>query len=80
MAHCDFIETCPFLHNKIIDMPITSCNLVESYCYGAFATCSIHKAAMTHGIDKIPKDISPEDTYELSDDVIESVLLGRVGW
>jgi hypothetical protein len=80
MAHCDFIGTCPFLNEKIMTMPLTACVLVENFCDSCFDKCAIHNFAMTDSIDNVPKHVCPDDTYELSDEVVESVLLGRVGW
>ena len=79
MKRCDFIGTCPFLSEKIVDMPIASCNLVETYCHGEFAKCSIHEVATVHGIDKIPEHVTPEDTCALSDKVIQLGLWDKLG-
>jgi hypothetical protein len=80
MASCEFMQTCIFLNNKVVRMPITTQKLVESYCDGDFTKCTIHKNALAHGIDKVPKYVSPDDEYELSDWMIELVLVGRLGW
>lgn len=66
MNRCDYIKICPFLSEKIVNMPRTSCNLVETYCHKDFVMCEIHKAAMTHGIDKVPQHVTPEDKCEIS--------------
>jgi hypothetical protein len=42
--------------------------------------CTIHKVAVTHGILKVPKYVSPDDKYELSDRIIELDLWGKLGW
>ena len=80
MANCDFIEICPFLNEKTIEMPITTQNLVDQYCYGDFSRCSIHNVAMTLGIDKVPKYLYPNDKYELSQSIKDLILWGRLGW
>jgi len=80
MARCDFIGKCPFLNEKIMNMPLTAGVLVENYCDSRFATCNIHTIALTHSIDNVPKHVFPDDTYELTDEIVESVLVGRIGW
>ena len=42
--------------------------------------CTIHKVAVTHGIGKVPKYVSADDKYELSDRIIELDLWGKLGW
>ena len=80
MARCDFIDACPFLNAKMIDMPITTHSLVENYCYGNFTMCTIHNVAVAHGSDNVPKDVSPGDKYELSEKMINLIFSGRFGW
>lgn len=80
MESCDFINTCPFLNEKVVKMPLTTQKLVEHYCDGDFNMCTIHKVAVTHGIGKVPKYVSPDDKYELSDRIIELDLWDKLGW
>ena len=80
MERCDLIDTCAFLNDKMIDMPLTTHKLLEKYCVGDFTLCSIHRVAMTQGIDKVPSNVFPGDKYELSDRVIELALWGKLGW
>ncbi len=80
MAICDFIDTCPFLNKMIINLPINTHELAETYCYGDFTMCKIHKVAMVHGIDMVTKYVAPDGKYELSDRVIDLVLWGKIGW
>ncbi len=80
MISCDFNNTCPFLNKKVIDLPLTTTKLVENYCTGEFSLCTIYKVAQTHGIDKVPRYVSPDDTYELSHRVIELARLDKLGW
>ena len=79
MAKCYFIDTCPFLNDKMINMPITTNKLVERYCAKDFTMCKIHKVAMIHGIDMVLINVSPNDWYELTDRLIELVLWGKFG-
>ena len=71
MVSCDFNDTCHFLNKKAIAMPLTTMNMVESFCRRNFTGCTIHRIAMTHGIDKVPRYVSPDDKYELSNRIIE---------
>jgi len=71
MVGCDFNDTCHFLNKKVIAMPLTTLNLVESFCRRDFTSCAIHRIAMVHGIDKVPRYVSPDDKYELSNRIIE---------
>jgi hypothetical protein len=80
MVTCEFAGTCPFLNKEIIDMPLSTHLLSESYCEGYFTMCAIHKAAMTLGISNAAKQVSPGDRYKLSSRVLELVLWGEVGW
>lgn len=75
MARCDFIGTCPFLNETMIKMPIITQKLEVLYCNGDFTKCMIYKFAVIHGIDKVPKFASPDDKNELSDRMIELVLM-----
>ena len=50
METCEFTDTCSFLNEEIINMPLSAHLLLESYCEGDFTMCTIHKAAMIHGI------------------------------
>lgn len=63
MNRCVYIKTCPFLSEKIVDMPKSSCNLVETYCHKDFVLCEIHKVAVTYGIDKVPGHFTPIDAF-----------------
>ena len=63
MNRCDFIKVCPFLSEKIVNMPKSSCNLVETYCHKDFVMCEIHKVAVTLGMDKVPEHVTPIDAY-----------------
>ena len=65
MGYCDFNDKCYFLNVKIIEMPLTTGYAKTSYCHGDFTKCTIYKNAKIHGIDKVPRYISPEDIYEL---------------
>lgn len=80
METCIYNDNCPFLNKKVVDMPITTQSLVQSYCKGSFASCTIHKVATNHGIDKVPKYVSPDDKYELSQRVIELHRLDKSSW
>lgn len=80
MVSCVFNDKCSFLNKKVIDMPLTTHSLVENYCAGESTMCAIHKAAMTHGIDKVPKYVSPDDKYELSHRVVELNLKDKSSW
>jgi hypothetical protein len=79
MVRCEFNDKCSFLNKKVLAMPLTTRSLVENFCHGDFKKCTIHKIAMIHGIDKIPKYVAPDDQYELSDRVIELVQQGKLG-
>lgn len=50
METCEFTDTCSFLNEEIINMPLSVHLLLESYCEGDFTMCTIYKAAMIHGI------------------------------
>lgn len=80
MASCVFNDRCSFLNKKVIDMPLTTHTLVGKYCSGEFTSCAIHKAAVTHGIDKVPQYVSPDDKYELSYRVIELHQMDKSSW
>jgi len=80
MVSCEFNDTCHFLNNKVIDMPLTTRNAVNDFCHGDFTICTIHQIAMTHGINKVPKYVSPDDKYELSSRVIELAHMNRLCW
>lgn len=80
MAHCEFMDSCSFLSDRIIDMPIATCNLVETLCNKGFDVCAIHTIALTQGINNVPKSILPQEKQMITDKVTELVLWGRLGW
>jgi len=79
MVSCEFNDKCRFLNKKVLVMPLTTHSLVECFCHGDFRKCTIRRIAMTHGIDKIPRYVSPDDQYELSGRIIELVQQGKLG-
>jgi hypothetical protein len=79
MVGCEFNNACHFLNKKVIDMPLTTLNAVNNFCHGDFAICTIHKIATSHGINEVPKYVSPDDQYELSSRIIESVHRSKIG-
>lgn len=80
MKSCDFKDTCHFLNKKVAAMPLTTFNQVKTYCGSDFTLCTIYKAALAHGIDKVPKYVSPDDKYELSHRIVDLVHRDRSSW
>lgn len=80
MLRCEFNDNCHFLNQKVTDMPLTTHTLVQNYCKGSFTTCTIHRVALHHGIDRVPCYVSPDDKYELSHRVIELHLMDKSSW
>jgi hypothetical protein len=76
MGKCDFDTECYFLNVKTVTLPFTTCHARTTYCNGDFSKCTIYKAARAHGIDKIPRYVSPDDKYELNSRIVEN---GRWG-
>src|SRR5665647_3098553 len=48
METCEFTDTCPFLNEEIINMPLSAHLLLESYCEGDLTMCTIHKLSLIH--------------------------------
>ena len=80
MPSCEFNDNCSFLNKKAIAMPLTTLNLVKNYCGGDFTLCTIYKAALVHGIEKVPGYVSPDDQYELSHRIVELVHRDKSRW
>jgi hypothetical protein len=59
-------------------MPFTTGHAKTKYCNGDFTTCTIYRAAKTHGIDKVPRYVSPDDKYVLHRRIVENAPLGKM--
>lgn len=70
MEKCDFRGECFFVNEIMIARPLTTGYARAAYCDGDFAACTIYKVAKAHGIDKVPRYVSPEDSYEFNDRVV----------
>jgi len=64
MAQCDLIGSCLFFNKLLKDMPCTAEYLVNKYCRGDFANCTLYKYAKAIGKDYVPKYLYPDDMYE----------------
>ena len=78
MGICDFNTDCYFLNVKTVDMPLITCQASTKYCKGDFRNCAIYNSARIHGIEKIPKYVSPDDKYELSSRIVENSRWGKM--
>lgn len=65
MRHCEFKATCFFINEIIDSLPFTTQYEKARYCDGDFTNCTIRKVALDHGINKVPRYLSPGDKYEL---------------
>ena len=74
MESCEFRKRCSFVNETMVGMPLTTLKLVERYCEGDIAKCLIHEFANTDGIDKVPKYVYPNDTFESTSWYNEQVL------
>ena len=66
MEECDFKAKCYFLNVAAISRPLTTAYAKSTYCDGDFSSCTIYKVAKAHGIDKVPRYVAPEDSYEFN--------------
>ena len=80
MGHCDFTTACYFLNVKTADLPLTTGHAKATFCSGNFTACAIYRNARTHGIDKVPRYVSPDDTYELDGRLVENCSWDKLTW
>ena len=78
MQNCDFNTECFFLNVKTAALPLTTGLARTKYCNGDFTTCTIYKSAKIHGIDMVPRYVSPEDKYVLHHRIVENAPLGMM--
>jgi hypothetical protein len=78
MGDCDFKATCHFLNVETVYRPLTTEYAKTTYCHGDFASCTVYKAAKAHGIDRVPRYVSPDDTYKLHSRIVENGPLSKV--
>lgn len=80
MGSCDLNTECHFLNEIMRERPLTTGYAQAVYCNGDFARCTIYRVAQTHGIDRVPIYVNPDDQYELSRRVIELALQDKSSW
>ena len=78
MKSCDFSAQCYYQNVKAVALPLITGQTRTDYCHGDFPKCAIYKAAKSHGIDKVPRYVSPGDRYELHPRIVENRTLSKV--
>jgi len=77
MKCCDYYAQCYFQNVKTAALPFITRGTRADYCLGEFTRCAIYKAARFHGIDKVPRYVSPGDRYELLPRIVENSSLRK---
>ena len=60
MAACEYLTSCIFLTNALVNMPKTSEYIKNKYCYGNFSACARFFVSKSVGIDHVPDNLPPE--------------------
>jgi hypothetical protein len=60
MASCEFCSTCSFFNEESSDKPDTKELLKNEYCKSNFTKCARYKIALSHGMENVPVNISPD--------------------
>jgi hypothetical protein len=56
---CEYLETCPFFHDKLENMPVTAETYKKQYCRADFITCARYRIAKEKGPENVPDDLFP---------------------
>jgi hypothetical protein len=79
MERCDLQAKCYFLNETMMVRPLTTADARTIYCDGDFTSCTIYKVAKVHGMDRVPRYVAPEDSYEFNSRVVEHHFRGNIG-
>lgn len=61
MGECEFIEKCPFFHDKLAEKPVQIDELKEKYCRNNNLNCARYMIAQAAGKEKMPPDLYPDE-------------------
>lgn len=65
MAECELKDTCNFFNNQKHDFPAVANYLISKYCKGAYWECSRYKIYKLHGMNKVPRNMFPNEPIDL---------------
>jgi len=61
MAKCEFIETCPFFHDKLENKPAEVEKMKEGYCKSNNLNCARYMVVNSLGKESMPADLYPNE-------------------
>lgn len=61
MAKCEFIETCPFFHDKLGNKPVEVDDMKQKFCQSNNLNCARYMVVNSLGKDKMPDDLYPDE-------------------
>lgn len=72
MAECPLLGGCIFFNDKMASMPALSDMLKKRYCRKSYALCARYLVADTLGRDKVPENLTPNQTERADDLILKS--------
>ncbi|MBN2736209.1 MAG: hypothetical protein JXR70_04450 [Spirochaetales bacterium] len=61
MAECEFINKCPFFHDKLENKPDSIQELKKKYCLDNNLNCARYMVAISLGPEKMPSNLYPHE-------------------
>lgn len=59
---CECLETCPFFHDRMKNMPTMASVLKQQYCLGDWSACARCMVFIEFGREAVPSDLFPDET------------------
>jgi len=59
MKECEYLDTCIFFNDKMVNMPAISNVYKKKYCKGDHSVCARYMVLKALGREKVPADLFP---------------------